>query len=46
MGLRELGAPLIVSDHDLARDVLGTDARWLLQVARRVCGRAEAILPG
>lgn len=46
VGPRELGAPLAVSDHDLARDVLGTDARWLLQVSRRVRGRAEAIVPG
>lgn len=45
VGPRELGAQVGVDDRDLARDVLGTDARWLLGVARRAHGRVEAVLP-
>lgn len=43
VGARELGGPVGVSDEDLARDVLGTDASWLLGVPRRVGGRTEAL---
>ena len=43
VGHRELSGPVGVDDHDLARDVLGTDARWLLGVARRARGRVEAL---
>ncbi|WP_217915153.1 glycosyltransferase family 2 protein [Miltoncostaea marina] len=32
---RDLGGPVAVGDEDLARDVLGTGARWLLDVPRR-----------
>jgi glycosyltransferase involved in cell wall biosynthesis len=45
VGPRELSGPVGVGDHDLARDVLGTDARWLLSVARRARGRVEALMP-